>query len=72
MPIQYVEVERGLYQHNILYRKEMKVVVIFDFPEIKDANSSDADFVIDSLSSDLKRFGNEGEYDWYIDNVTGN
>lgn len=49
----------------------MKVVVVFDFPEIKDANSQDATFVIDSLSDDLKRFGNDGEYEWYIDDVVG-
>lgn len=47
----------------------MKIVVIFDFPEIKDANSQDATFVIDSLSDDLKRFGKYGEYEWYIEEV---
>lgn len=49
----------------------MKVIVVFDFPEIKDADSSDASFLIDSLSDDLRRFGNDGEYDWYIDDVVG-
>jgi hypothetical protein len=31
----------------------MKVFVVFDFPEIKDANSQEADFAIDSLSEDI-------------------
>ena len=42
----------------------MKVYVVFDFPEIKGSNSEDT-FAIDSLSKDL-----DGEYDWYIDNIT--
>jgi hypothetical protein len=49
----------------------MKVFVIFDFPEIKDANSPEADFAIDSLSEDLEGFGRDGEYDWYIDDAEG-
>jgi hypothetical protein len=49
----------------------MKVFVVFDFPEIKDANSPEADFAIDSLSSDLKGFARDGEYDWYIDDAEG-
>lgn len=49
----------------------MKVTVVFDFPEIEDANSSEADFAIDSLSKDLKDFCNEAEYDWYIDDAEG-
>lgn len=47
----------------------MKVIVVFDFPEISDVNSEDATFVIDSLSSDLDDFAKEGEYDWYIDDA---
>lgn len=49
----------------------MKVIVVFDFPEIKDVESIDASFLIDCLSGDLRRFGNDGEYDWYIDDVVG-
>ena len=49
----------------------MKVIVVFDFPEISDPNSSDATFVIDSLSNDLDIFAQDGEYDWYIEDVTG-
>jgi hypothetical protein len=49
----------------------MKVFVVFDFPEIKDANSPEADFAIDSLSEDLEGFGRDGEYDWYIDDAEG-
>lgn len=47
----------------------MKVYVVFDFPEIADPNSQDADFVIDSLSNDLNKLANDGEYDWYIDDA---
>ena len=49
----------------------MKVYVVFDFPEISDANSEDATFAISSLSNDLDIFAQEGEYDWYIDDATG-
>jgi hypothetical protein len=49
----------------------MKVYVVFDFPEISDANSEDATFAIDSLSEDLENFALEGEYDWYIDDAVG-
>jgi hypothetical protein len=49
----------------------MKVFVVFDFPEIKDANSEDATFAIDSLSNDLEGFAREGEYEWYIDDAEG-
>jgi hypothetical protein len=49
----------------------MKVFVVFDFPEIKDADSEDATFVIDSLSEDLQGFSRDGEYEWYIDEITG-
>ena len=47
----------------------MKIVVIFDYPEISDPEGSDADFAVDSLSDDLKKLGVEGEYEWYIDDV---
>lgn len=49
----------------------MKVIVVFEFPEIDDPNSEDATFVIDSLSQDLDNFAREGEYDWYIDDAVG-
>lgn len=52
-------------------RNSMRVYVVFDFPEIKDANSEDATFVIDSLSEDLEGFARDGEYEWYIDDITG-
>lgn len=45
----------------------MKVIVVFEFPEITDANSSEATFEIDSLSDDINRL----EYNWYIDDATG-
>lgn len=49
----------------------MKVIVVFDFPEIDDPNSNDATFTIDSLSEDLELLAREAEYEWYIDDVTG-
>lgn len=47
----------------------MKVLVVFDFPEIKDVDGEDANFVIDSLSQDLHELAREGEYDWYIEDA---
>jgi hypothetical protein len=49
----------------------MKVFVVFDFPEIKDVNSEDATFAIDSLSNDLEGFARDGEYEWYINDAEG-
>ena len=59
----------------------MKVYVVFDFPEISDANSQEADQVIDLLEIDLKNtFGKEStrlggdpysECSWYIDDAEG-
>lgn len=49
----------------------MKVIVVFDFPEIKDVNSEEATFIIDSLSDDLEDFASDGEYEWYIDDAVG-
>lgn len=50
----------------------MKVLVVFDMPEITDVNGEDATFAIDSLSEDLEGFARDGEYEWYIDDVIGN
>lgn len=47
----------------------MKVIVVFDFPEINDSSSFDADFIIETLSDDLDEFCRIGEYDWYLDDV---
>lgn len=47
----------------------MKVIVVFDFPEIDDVNSEDATFTINSLSEDLEGFARDGEYEWYIDDA---
>jgi hypothetical protein len=49
----------------------MKVFVVFDFPEIKDANSEDATFAINSLSNDLEIMASTTLYDWYIDDAVG-
>lgn len=43
----------------------MKIVVVFDFPEISDLDSDEATFEIDSLSADI----NSLHYSWYIDDV---
>ncbi len=50
----------------------MKVLVVFDMPEITDINGEDATFAIDSLSEDLEGFARDGGYEWYIDDVIGN
>lgn len=47
----------------------MKIIVVFDFPGIKDINGSLADQEIDSLTIDLKRLENTVGYSWYIDDV---
>lgn len=47
----------------------MKVVVVFDFPEITDVKSKDATFMIDHLSEDLFDFSDDNNYMWYIDDV---
>lgn len=47
----------------------MKVLVVFDFPEIKDVDGEDATFTIDSLSHDLDTLAREGEYEWYIEDA---
>lgn len=49
----------------------MKVTVIFDFPEISDPDSSEADFAIDSLTWDLKVLSSTTLYQWYIDDAEG-
>jgi hypothetical protein len=59
----------------------MKVYVVFDFPEISDINSQEADYVIDLLEIDLKNtFGKEStrlsgdpysECSWHIDDAEG-
>ena len=49
----------------------MKIHVIFDFPEIKDTNSSEADMAIDSLSNDLKIMANTTLYQWHINDAEG-
>ena len=41
----------------------MKVIVVFDFPDVDDVDSDHADNVIDELTIDLKRLG----YTWYIE-----
>ena len=59
----------------------MKVYVTFDFPEIMDANSIEADHAIDLLEIDMKNtFGKQptrlsgdpySECSWYIDDAEG-
>ena len=47
----------------------MKVVVVFDFPEITNVEDDEATFAIDSLSEDLEGFARDGEYEWYVDDA---
>ena len=47
----------------------MKIIVVFDYPEISYPEGEDADWAVDSLSDDLRWLGDEGEYEWYIDDV---
>jgi len=49
----------------------MKVLVIFDLPEVKDVNGADADFALDALSDELKDFANRHGYNWHIEEVFG-
>ena len=49
----------------------MKVIVVFDFPEINDVNGALADHEIDSLTIDLKNLEKDVGYKWYIDDVIG-
>lgn len=50
----------------------MKVYVCFEFPEIADVDSPDADLAIANLTQDLGCFLVNTEYeDWYIDDATG-
>lgn len=48
----------------------MKIVVIFDEPDIKDPDSQEATNAIDILSDELRIMDSLG-YDWYIDEVIG-
>ena len=53
----------------------MKVFVVFDFPEVTDPNSIEADNIIESLEMDLQKYFGLGEYGddyiWYIDDAVG-
>ena len=45
----------------------MKVTVVFEFPEVDDPDSEDADDIIEDLQIDLTNLG----YDYYIDDAVG-
>jgi hypothetical protein len=53
----------------------MKVFVVFDFPDIIDVNSEQADNIIECLEIDLKNSMGDGrsdsDYQWYIDDAEG-
>jgi hypothetical protein len=49
----------------------MKVIVVFDYPEIKDVNGLLADEQIDTLTLDLNNLAKDVGYNWYIDDVVG-
>lgn len=46
----------------------MKVIVVFDFPEISDPNSEEADYIIEELQLDLEDIIGCA-YDWYLDDA---
>lgn len=47
----------------------MKVYVVFDFPEITDPNSDEANNIIECLEIDLDHFSEETGNIWYIDDA---
>ena len=47
----------------------MKVYVVFDFPEVTDPNSMEADDIVDGLTIDLEHFAEETGHIWYIDDA---
>jgi len=49
----------------------MKVIVVFDYPEINDVNGPLADEEIDTLTIDLNNLAKDVGYKWYIDDVVG-
>lgn len=55
----------------------MKVLVIFDFPQVPDSNSEDATTIIEGLTMDLKKLHGEwhewSDYkmNWFIDDAVG-
>lgn len=49
----------------------MKVYVVFDFPEITDPNSEEADDIIEGLEIDLENFSLDTGHIWYIDDAVG-
>jgi hypothetical protein len=48
----------------------MKIHVIFEFPNVKDIDSSHADELIDFLTIDLRNLAVNNDCDWFIDDVT--
>lgn len=47
----------------------MKVYVVFDFPDIDDPNSEEADNIIQCLEDDLTNFSEWSGNVWYIDDA---
>jgi hypothetical protein len=47
----------------------MKIHVVFEFPDVKDVESTEADYTLECLSDDLKKYAG-GMCEWYIDDVT--
>jgi hypothetical protein len=50
--------------------KMMKIHVVFEFPNVKDIDSGQADAIIDCLSIDLRKLAEDIGCDWFIDDVT--
>jgi hypothetical protein len=48
----------------------MKIFVVFEFPEISDVESTEADYTIQCVSGDIQKYAASIDCDWYIDDVT--
>jgi hypothetical protein len=47
----------------------MKIHVVFDFPDVKDVESTEADYILECFSGDMGKYA-AGMCQWYIDGVT--
>jgi len=57
----------GLPQMN--WSSDDESCVVFDFPNITDPNSEEADETIEILQDELKWFSENNALDWYIDDA---
>ena len=49
----------------------MKVIVVFDFPEVADPNSEDADFIVQTITDKTVEWSNELGGHAYVDDAQG-